>query len=192
MAGQIFHAPFISTIPGYRLAKISTSNPQFIEKAKARYPETIIVPDADAILNDPEIDLVIIGSPNEAHAPLATKAMQNGKHVIVEKPFTITSAEADALIEVSKQTKRLLTVHHNRRFVADYQTVIKLLNSGLLGNLVEYASNYDRFRPAFKQKAWREEAIPGAGILYDLGSHLIDQALMLFGLPESVTADVRI
>lgn len=192
MAGQIFHAPFISTIPGFRLAKISTSNPQFIEKANARYPEAVIVPDADSILNDPDIDLVIIGSPNEAHAPLATQAMQNGKHVIVEKPFTITSAEADTLIEVSKQTNRLLTVHHNRRFVADYQTVIKLLNSGLLGNLVEYASNYDRFRPAFKQKAWREEAIPGAGILYDLGSHLIDQALMLFGLPESITSDVRI
>jgi scyllo-inositol 2-dehydrogenase (NADP+) len=192
MAGQIFHAPFISTIPGFRLAKISTSNLLFIEKARARYPETEIVTDADGILNDPTIDLVIIGSPNESHAPLATKALMNGKHVIVEKPFTITSAEADALIELARLQNRVLTVHHNRRFVADYQTVIKLLKSGLLGNLVEYESNYDRFRPALKQKAWREEAIPGAGILYDLGSHLIDQALMLFGLPEAITADVRI
>ena len=112
--------------------------------------------------------------------------------MIVEKPFTVTSAEADALIEVARQQKRVLTVHHNRRFVADYQTVIKLLSSGLLGNLVEYESNYDRFRPTLKQKAWREEATPGSGILYDLGSHLIDQALMLFGMPEAITADVRI
>ncbi len=192
MAGQIFHAPVISTLPGFRLAKISTSNPAFIEKAKSRYPDTEVVPDAASIINDPEIDLVIIGSPNEAHAPLATQAILNGKHVIVEKPFTITSAEADALIEVAQHHNRVLTVHHNRRFVADYQTVIKLLKSGLLGNLVEYESNYDRFRPAFKQKAWREEAIPGAGILYDLGSHLIDQALVLFGMPQAITADVRI
>lgn len=192
MAGQIFHAPFISTLPGFRLAKISTANPQFVEKARQRYPETTIVADAQGILDDPDIDLVIVGTPNEAHAPLATAALRQGKHVIVEKPFTITTQEADALMKVAKQENRLLSVHHNRRFVADYQTVKKVIDSGLLGNLVEYETHYDRFRPAFKQKAWRETAIPGAGILYDLGSHLIDQALMLFGLPDFVTADVRI
>ena len=191
MAGQVFLAPFINTLPGFRLAKISTTNPQFVGKARQRYPETTVVDNPQDILEDPDIDLVIVATPNEAHAPLAAAALKQGKHVIVEKPFTVTSKEADDLIELAELEKRLLSVHHNRRFVADYQTVKKVIDSGLLGQLVEYETHYDRFRPAFKQNAWREEALPGSGILYYLGSHLIDQALVLFGLPETITADVR-
>lgn len=191
MAGQVFHAPFIATLPGFRLASISTSNPAAAAKARQRYPDTTLVADAAGILDDPDIDLVVVATPNESHATLATAALERGKHVIVEKPFTITTQEADALIDVARRANRILSVHHNRRWVADYLTVRKLIDSGLLGNLVEYESHYDRFRPAFKTKAWREDPLPGSGILYDLGSHLIDQALMLFGLPQTITADVR-
>lgn len=192
MAGKVFHAPFIDALPGFRLSKISTSKEAAAREARLRYPETVIVNDAQGILHDDDIDLVIIGTPNEAHLPLAKAALLAGKHVIVEKPFTVTSAEADVLIALAIQQRRILTVHHNRRWVADFKTVRKLVDSGLLGRLVTYEAHYDRFRPALRPQAWREDQLPGAGILYDLGAHLIDQALQLFGLPDEITADVQI
>ncbi len=192
MAGKVFHAPFISTLPGFRLDKISTSREAPAREARALYPDTAIVSDARSILEDGAIDLVVIGTPNAEHRPLAQAALLAGKHVIVEKPFTVTSAEADTLIALARQQKRLLTVHHNRRWVADYKTVKKVIASGLLGNPATYEAHYDRFRPALRPQAWREETVPGAGILYDLGAHLIDQALQLFGLPQEITADLRI
>lgn len=192
MAGKVFHAPFIDTLPGFELSKVSTSRQAVADEIRKLYPATTVVPDAQAIIGDDAIDLVIIGTPNTEHLPLAKAALLAGKHVIVEKPFTVTSAEADVLIALAQQQQRILTVHHNRRWVADYKTVRKVIASGLLGRLATYEARYDRFRPALRPNAWREENTPGAGILYDLGAHLIDQALQLFGLPESVTAEVRI
>lgn len=192
MAGRVFLAPFIQPVNGLSLQLISTSKPDAIAQAKVAYPEAQIVSSAEAIIADPTIELVVIGTPNTSHFPLAKAAMEAGKHVLVEKPFTITSADADELIRISQKTGRILTVHHNRRFDGDYATVKKLLASGMLGQLTEMKISYDRFRPALRPNAWRENDLPGSGILYDLGSHLIDQAIDLFGMPESVQADVMI
>jgi scyllo-inositol 2-dehydrogenase (NADP+) len=191
MAGRVFYAPFVGNIPDFCLKTISTTNPASIAIAQESYPNTQIVADAQAILDDPSIDLVIIGTPNEVHAKWAKAALLRGKHVIVDKPFTVTTAEADELIEVAKQQNRILSVHHNRRFVSDFRTVKKVIESGVLGNLAEYEAHYDRFRPALRPQAWREHQVPGAGIWYDLGSHLVDQVLVLFGLPIAIYGDLR-
>lgn len=192
IAGQVFHAPFIHMLPGFRLKKLSTTNPKNIAIAETTYPEAEIVSDAQEIINDPAIELVVIGTPNTSHLPLAKAALLAGKHVLLEKPFTITSADADELIALAKKKNLILTVNQNRRFDGPYRTVKKIIESKLLGNLVEYEAHYDRFRPGLKAVAWREEDLPGSGILYDLGAHLIDQALDLFGLPLEVYADIRI
>jgi scyllo-inositol 2-dehydrogenase (NADP+) len=186
-SGQTFLAPFIAANPGFNLKKISTSDPVKAAKAEAVYPDTEIVGDADAIINDDTIELVLIGSPNTSHFSLTQQALLAGKHVVVEKPFTITSADADELIALAKQQNRILTVHHNRRFDSGHNTVKKIIASKALGTLVEYEVHYDRFRRELRPGAWREKPLPGSGILYDLGAHLIDGALELFGTPEAVT-----
>ncbi len=192
MAGKIFLAPFIHPVNGLHLQVISTSKPDAAEAARKAYPDAHIVSSGEAIIADPSIELVVIGTPNTSHFSLAKAAMEAGKHVLVEKPFTVTSAEADELIRIAARTGRILTVHHNRRFDGDYATVKKLVASGALGRLAEMRISYDRFRPALRPAAWREADLPGSGILYDLGPHLVDQALDLFGMPLSVQADVLI
>ena len=157
-----------------------------------RYPDTEVVADVNDIINDPMIELVIIATPNELHLPLATQALLAGKQVVVDKPFTIHSAEADTLIALAAKQGRMLSVFQSRRFDSEFRTLQKVIASGVLGKIVELESRYDRFRNYLKPNAWREETVPGAGILYDLGSHLIDQSLVLFGLPAAVTADIRI
>lgn len=186
-SGQTFFAPFIAANPGFSLDKVSTSDPAKAAKANAVYPKAKVVNDAAAIINDPGIELVLIGSPNTSHLELAKQALLAGKHVVVEKPFTITSADADELIALAKQQGRILTVHHNRRFDSGHNTVKRVIASGRLGRLVEYEVHYDRFRRDLRPGAWREKPLPGSGILYDLGAHLIDGALELFGTPETVT-----
>ena len=186
-SGQTFYAPFIDANPVFNLKKISTSDPVKAAKAKSVYPNTEIVADADNIFHDESIELVLIATPNTSHLYLAKKALLAGKHVIVEKPFTITTAEADELIALAKQLNRVLSVHHNRRFDSGHNTVKKLIASKDLGKLVEYEVHYDRFRRELRPGAWREKPLPGSGILYDLGAHLIDGALELFGTPEAVT-----
>jgi scyllo-inositol 2-dehydrogenase (NADP+) len=189
LSGRVFHAPFIDVVEGFELSKISTSNPVRQKTAKERYPVTEIVPEPDSIINDPDIDLVIVTSPNTDHFRWSKEALLAGKHVVVEKPFTVNVAEADELIEIANKQNKILTVYHNRRFTSDTKTVKKLLQSGLLGEIVEYESHFDRFRVNPRPGgAWREEPLPGSGIFYDLGSHLIDQALWFFGMPEAVTA----
>ncbi|MEP6682224.1 MAG: Gfo/Idh/MocA family oxidoreductase, partial [Parafilimonas sp.] len=138
------------------------------------------------------IDLVVIATPNDSHHSLAKQALLAGKNVVVDKPFTITTADADDLIKIAKQQNKILSVHHNRRYDSDFKTVKKVLDENLLGKLVEFESHYDRFRNFLKPNAWREKDEPGSGILYDLGSHLIDQPLVLFGFPQAITADIRV
>ena len=192
MAGQVFHAPVLSSIPGLLLASIRETRPENIRLAQSRYPEAQIVADSQAILADAAIDLVVLATPNATHFSLARQALLAGKHVVVDKPFTITSAEADELISLAAQQDRLLTVHHNRRWDSNAQTLRKVVANQLLGRLVELEIHFDRFRNFLRPGAWREENSPGSGILYDLGAHLIDEALCLFGLPAAVTGDERI
>ena len=192
VGGQIFHAPVLTAVKGLELAKIRASKPEQVEVARTKYPDAEIVTTPEEIFKDPGIDLVVISTPNNSHHSLAAMALNAGKHVVVDKPFTVTTAEADELIELAAKKNRLLSVYHNRRFDSDFNTVRKIINSGLLGEIVEFESRYDRFRNYLKPGAWREEDAPGTGILYDLGSHLIDQVLSFFGLPQAITADLRI
>jgi len=144
------------------------------------------------IFEDDNIDLVVIATPNTSHYNLAKEAIEAGKHVVVDKPFTITTKDADDLIELATTKNKIISVFHNRRWDSDFMTVKKIIESRVLGNLVEVEIHFDRFRNYIKENAWREEDLPGSGILYDLGSHLIDQSQVLFGLPEEISADIRI
>jgi len=186
-SGQTFFAPFIAANPGFNLKKISTSDPEKVAKAKLIYPGAEVVNHAGNIINDPNIELVLVGSPNTSHFDLTKQALLAGKHVLVEKPFTITSAEADELIALAKQQNLVLSVHHNRRFDSGHNTVKKVLASGVLGTLAEMEVHYDRYRLSLRPAAWREKPLPGSGIFYDLGAHLIDATLNLFGKPKELT-----
>lgn len=190
--GQTFHAPFINAVDGLELSKIRATKPAQIALAKTNYPQAEIVNTANEICNDATIELVVISTPNTFHYPLAMQALQAGKHVVVDKPFTINTTEADELIAFAEKQNLVLSVYHNRRFDSDFNTIKKIIDNGWLGEMVEMESRYDRFRNQFKPGAWREEDAPGTGILYDLGSHLIDQVQALFGLPQAITADLRI
>ncbi|HKI44429.1 MAG TPA: oxidoreductase [Balneolales bacterium] len=188
MSAQVFHAPFLDINPDFRICKVVERHDR---KSKQKYPYIDVVTDISELLSDPDIHLVVITTPNTTHLPLARAALEAGKHVVLEKPFTITTKDADELIQLADKQKSILSVFQNRRWDGDFLTVKNILESGYLGRLVEFESHYDRFRNYQKPDAWKEENLPGSGILYDLGPHLIDQALVLFGLPESVTADIR-
>jgi len=192
LSGKIFHSPFIHSIESMEISKIVTANPINASNAKNEYPKAKIISNPNELFEDDEIDLVIVSVPNTFHADFATKALMANKHVVVEKPFTVTSEEAEELVKLSRKMQRILTVYQNRRWDSDFLTVRKIIESNILGNIVEFESHYDRFRDFIKPNAWREENIPGSGMLYDLGSHLIDQALSLFGLPKEVYADIKI
>ena len=186
LAGAVFHAPLIRSVPRLRLAAIATRREG---QVMADHSGVAVHPTPEVLIAEPGIDLVVIASPNETHFPLARAALEAGKHVVVDKPFTITSAEADELIALAARRGRLLSVFQNRRWDADFRTVRSCIEQGLLGEVASYEAHFDRFRPAIKQ-GWREQEAPGSGILYDLGAHLIDQALVLFGPPRAVTADL--
>ncbi len=188
MGGRIFHAPLINYVPGLHLHSIRETRDERIAHARQYYPDVNIVPDALDIFSDPEIDLAVLAVPNKFHYELAMEALRQDKHVIVEKPFTVTSAEADKLIEEAEKRNKILSVYQNRRFDSDFLTVRRVLKNGKLGRLVEYEAHYDRFRNSLRPSTWKEEGTPGTGLLYDLGSHLIDQAQQLFGVPQAVTA----
>jgi predicted dehydrogenase len=188
MAGRTFHAPVIQSVADLRLKKVVERR---TDEARQRYPWVEIVPDAAALLQDDEIKLVVIATPNASHFDLARQSLLANKHVVVEKPFTTTSGQAQELIDLARRRNRVISVNHNRRWDGDFQTVRKLLESKLLGRLVEYESHFDRFRNHPRPDAWREEEGAGSGILFDLGSHLIDQAQVLFGVPQMITADIR-
>ncbi len=192
VGGQIFHAPVLTMVQGLELVKIRASKTDQVTAAKTKYPQAEIVSTSEEIFNDKNIDLVVITTPNTSHHSLAAQALNAGKHVVVDKPFTINTPEADELIALAAKHQLILSVYHSRRFDSDFYTVQKIIKNGLLGELVEIESRYDRFRNFLKPNAWREEDAPGTGILYDLGSHLIDQVQTLFGLPEAVSADLRI
>jgi scyllo-inositol 2-dehydrogenase (NADP+) len=176
-------------VPGLRLAAILQRRGN---AAAETYPDARIVRSLDELLAISGIRLVVIATPNDSHFPLARNCLMAGRDVLVDKPFTTTFSEAQELVALAKEKKRGLTVYHNRRYDGDFQTVSQLVRSGQLGRIVSFEVNYDRYRPELKRGAWREERRPGAGIFWDIGPHLIDYALALFGRPEAVTADIRI
>ncbi len=189
IAGRVFHAPLISSVHGLRLVSVVERHG---ETSRDRYPDVAVVKDAFELFRDEGIELVVIATPNTAHYELARAALLAGKHVVVDKPFTVLSSEARELIEFAKNQQRILSVFQNRRWDGDFLTVSEIVRAQRLGRLAEFASSFDRFRPGLKPGAWREQPGPGAGLLYDLGPHLIDQALVLFGMPKSLRADIRI
>ena len=189
IAAQCMHLPFLVTNPKFEVKSILQRRG---DEAKEKYPSAEIVRNLEDMLSDKSLELIIITTPNDSHFDYAKRSMEAGKHVVVEKPFTITSADAEKLIHISKENKRILSVYQNRRYVSDFLTIRKLLDEKKLGKIVEFEGHYDRYRPELRPNAWREENIPGSGILYDLGAHLIDQAFCLFGLPKYITGDIRI
>lgn len=190
LAGRVFHGPIIKSVEGIKVKAICTANKENTRMAKELHPDAKIVTDAKKIFADKSIDLVVIVTPNTSHYDMALAAIESGKHVIVDKPFMITSQDADRIIEKAREKGVMLSVYQNRRWDGDYMTLKKVARQGLIGDIVEMESHFDRYAPEIKQ-AWRTEDIPGSGMLYDLGSHLIDQAMDLFGKPQAVTADVR-
>lgn len=188
LAGRIFHSAVIDATEGLTLNAIVQRSGDAAQKA---YPATPVVHSVDALLDRNDIDVVVVATPNETHAPLAERCLRAGKHVVVDKPAAVSSEEAAALLAVSRETGRRVFVYHNRRWDGDFLTVQQLLQDDRLGTLRTFESHFDRFRPTPKQGAWREAAAPGSGQLFDLGSHLGDQALVLFGLPQAIWGDVR-
>lgn len=187
-AGKTFHAPLIVAMPGLQLACIASSRPADVH---ADLADAEVVADPLQAIGRSDIDAVVIAAPNAQHAPLAAAALRAGKHVVVDKPFTLTLAEARELRALAKRHGKLLSVFHNRRWDSDFLGVKQVIDSGRIGEVVHFESHIDRFRPQVRAR-WRESAQPGAGIWFDLGPHLIDQALQLFGLPQSVQADLAV
>lgn len=187
MSGEVFHGPLLEAHKGFQIVNILQRN-----TAKPARHSYRVVHEYEAILNDDNVELVIVNTPNETHCRYALQALEAQKHVIVEKPFTVNVQEADELIFLAKKNNRLLSVFQNRRWDADFLTVRKVIEAKLLGQLVECEIHYDRFRNYIEANTWKEEAKPGTGILYNLGSHLLDQALVLFGMPRFIDARLGI
>ncbi|SLM63105.1 MULTISPECIES: oxidoreductase [Dickeya] len=185
-ASKTFHAPLISATSGMKLAAVSSSD---ATKVQADWPSMRVTPDAQTLFDDPSIDLIVIPTPNDTHFPLARQALAAGKHVVVDKPFTVTLSQARDLQQQAEQRGKLLSVFHNRRWDSDFLTLKQLLKTGVLGEVVYLESHFDRYRPQVRQR-WREEGGEGSGIWFDLAPHLIDQALQLFGPPVAIQADL--
>ena len=187
MSGKYFHAPFLTQHPGFQLKKIVERNKN---EVKEIYPAIDSVRSFDELLEDDDIELIVVNTPDATHFDYAYKALNVGKHVIVEKPFTRTIAQGESLINLADKHKRMLSVFQNRRWDGDFLTVRKILENEYLGRLVEFESNYMRYRNYIQPDTWKESAVQGIGLVYSLGSHMIDQAVVLFGMPNAVWADV--
>lgn len=185
-AGRTFHAPLIAATEGITLAAVASSRP---EEVRAAIGDDAVVDTPDDLVTRDDIDLVVVASPNDSHAPLALAALAAGKHVVVEKPFALTLDEARGVAAAAERAGRLLSVFHNRRWDGDFLSLQAAIDRGEIGQVVHFESHFDRFRPLVRDR-WRERAVPGGGIWYDLGPHLIDQALQLFGVPDVVEASL--
>jgi scyllo-inositol 2-dehydrogenase (NADP+) len=188
LGGSAFHAPLIAAEPRLRLEAVVTSRAAQVERD---HPGVRVVGSAEELLADPAVELVVVAAPNAVHHRLAGAALRAGRHVVVDKPFALSVVEADELIALAEAAGRRLSVFHNRRWDGDFRTVRRGVEAGLLGEVATFVSRYDRFRPVPKG-SWKEEAGPGSGLLWDLGPHLIDQAMVLFGPPRTVWADLGV
>ncbi|RPD47613.1 oxidoreductase [Hymenobacter sediminis] len=184
MSGRIFHAPFIATHPGFQLrAVVERSRKQVADF----YPDVISYDSVDELLADPELELVIINTPNNTHFQLACQALRAGKHVLIEKPVATTVAELDELVQLAQERNLHVLAYQNRRWDSDFQLVREVVESRQLGRITEVHFRFDRYKTALNAKVFKEDpATPGSGLSYDLGPHVLDQALSLFGRPERV------
>lgn len=189
MSGLVFQAPLLHVNPGFEITKIVERSPK---GSSERYPYISTVRSFDELLQDDELELVIVNTPDTTHFEYCKQALMSGKHVVVEKPFTILVEEATELIELSKKKQKLLCVFQNRRWDGDFLTVKKVIGEEMLGRLVSFESHFDRYRNFIQPNTWKEERTAGSEILYNLGAHMIDQAYDLFGMPDSVSADIGI
>lgn len=186
MAGRVFHAPLIRSVPALDLVAIATSR---ADEVAALDHSILCVAEPAAIFADPRIDLVVIATPSDTHASRAAEALRAGKHVVVDKPFALSLEEAQSLAALAEAQGRQLVVFHNRRFDSDYLTIAHHIGAGVIGRVTHFESHFDRFRPDIRDR-WREDGSPGSGIWFDLGPHLVDQAIALFGKPQGVLADI--
>jgi predicted dehydrogenase len=187
LAGRVFHAPFVSAVPGLHLSSIVQRKGD--EAAKA-YPDVTILRSVEAALTS-DAGLIVVGTPNDTHYSLARQCLEAGKHVVVDKPFAATSQEVLALKKIAEEKGLVLAPFHNRRWDGDFVTVRELLGKKDLGRLATFESHFDRFRPIPRENTWKEAESPANGMLFDLGPHLVDQALALFGAPDAISASVR-
>jgi scyllo-inositol 2-dehydrogenase (NADP+) len=187
MSGEVFHAPLIAAHGGFVLNTIVQRKS---EHARKRYPQVKLVRDVEEVFSDSHIELVVVNTPNDTHYEYSRKAIEAGKHVVLEKPFTVTVEEADKLIALAARHDRMIAPFQNRRWDGGFLTVQKIIKEGKLGKIAEYESHYDRFRNYIQPDTWKEVSTRGTGILYNLGSHMIDQVLVLFGLPKEVDARI--
>ncbi|WP_289111841.1 Gfo/Idh/MocA family oxidoreductase [uncultured Bacteroides sp.] len=187
MSGRVFHAPFISVSPHFELTAITERSK---ELSRGKYPDACIVRSFDALIGLEGLDLVVINTPDGTHYEYARRALEAGKHVIVEKPFTTTVAEAEELVALAASRGLTLSVYQNRRWDGDFLTVSQILSEGLLGHLVEFESTFPRYRNFVRPDTWKETGKDGGGLTYNLGAHVIDQAVQLFGMPEAIFADI--
>ena len=189
---QVFHIPLIKVVPEFKLRAIVQRSPSPGDDAGKDHPGIKSYRSSEEMVSDSDIDVVVVTTAPTSHFELAKLALEHGKHVIVEKPFTPSSKEASELIAIAKQHERLLTVYQNRRWDSDFLTLSKLLEERTLGRLVEFETHFDRHRPDAPDPAstWRAKFVPGGGAVYDLGTHLIDQAVFAFGLPDKITGFV--
>ena len=188
ISAKVFHLPFIDSMEEFQLVAVLERNKS---GSKDKYPKIKLARTIEELIADTETDLIVVTTPNDTHFEYASKALRAGKHVILEKPFTNTIDEARELIKIAKASGKMLSVYQNRRYVSDYLTIKDILDQKLLGELHEFNGFYDRYRAEARPDAWREHALPGSGILYDLGPHLLDQVLSLMGNPLYITADIR-
>jgi len=187
MAGRVFHAPLISSVEGLELAAVVERN---TNNAAARYPGITTYRSVDELLADASIKLVVVATPNATHYEIALRVLEAARNVVVDKPAAMTSSEIAELMELAGGIGLQLIPFHNRRWDNDFQTIQKLLDERTLGSLVNFESTFDRWRPGLSARAWKEEPDQG-GLLHDLGTHIVDQALVLFGFPDTVGAEVR-
>ena len=188
LAGKVFHCPFVTAVPGLQLSAIVARSG---DAAAQAYPDARILRSVDDAFADPNLDLIVVGTPSDTHFDLAKAALEAGKHVVIDKPFTATSAQARELITLASARRLVLAPFHNRRFDGDFLTVRKLLAESTLGRVVTIESRFDRFRPLQRTGTWKEASGPANGMLFDLGPHLLDQAVALFGTPGTITANIR-
>ncbi len=188
LSGRYLQAPFFASNPHFNLKSVVTSQ----EIPADIFPGTQKAESLEALISDPEIQLISIASPNPTHFEYAKKCLEGGKHILLEKPMTSSAVEAEELIKLAESSNRVMCIFHNRRFDSDFMTVKKIIESGVLGEILSYEAHFDRYKPVLNPKKWKETVSAGSGILYDLGAHLIDQSVYLFGEPLSAEGEVFI
>ncbi|MCJ1479728.1 hypothetical protein MMC13_008414 [Lambiella insularis] len=186
MSAKVFHLPLLSIVPQLKLYAIVQRSAKQDDDAEKDFPDAKIYRSAEDMIKDKAVDVVLVLTVPQTHFQFAKLALESGKHVVVEKPFTVTSKDADELISIARARQRLLTVYQNRRWDVDFLTVSEVIRNNTLGRIVEFETHYDRYRPE-AGSSWKTQPLPGGGVVYDLGSHLLDQVVVTFGMPRKIT-----